>query len=231
MMANVTIDGETVEHGDYPEAPEHVLIEFDTDDAYRFRCAHCGEYVDDDGNGHGGSDACDNRCGECGRPLNDYADPDDAEGDECDGIHVCAEDCDAEEYECDSLKCHGITPVRPTHVPEPLTLGWVNSAGISVDESGDSITTTISVGDPRGAFAFTVRRVTPDEGQPYLIMHTPYPGMGYAHMPVTELHSGTYRIMSYGWTPPVEPEPEPEPLPWHKRLMGRFTAAWVAFWL
>jgi hypothetical protein len=225
------VDGTNVEHDDYPEAPEYVTVELDTDDGYRFRCVHCGNAVDEEGTGDDGSETCDSRCGECGRPLDDHAEANDPDDEMCDGLHMCADDCAAAVYACDGLECNGIVPVKAVHVPEPMALSWANSAGIHLDPESDEITVTISVGDPRGAFACTVRQVTPDEGAPYLIMHTPHPGEGWAHMPLTELHPGTYRVMDYGWTPP-EPEPEPVPsLAWHKRLMGRFTAAWVAFWL
>jgi len=228
MYASVNVDGTSVEHDDSPEAPEYVTVEFDTDDTYRSQCVHCRENVDEDGTAEDGSEVCDSRCGECGRPLDDYADGSDPDGEECDGVHLCADDCPNAANECDSLQCHGIVPVKPVHVPESTPLSWVNSAGIHLDAESDAVTVSISVGDPRGAFAFTVRQIEPEDGgDPYLIMHTPYPGMGWAHMPLTEMHPGTYRVMDYGWTPP---EPEPLPVPaWHKRLAARFRAAWVAF--
>lgn len=83
------------------------------------------------------------------------------------------------------------------HTPEPIPLSWLNSAGIHLDASEDSVTVTISVGDPRGAFAFTVRRIPADADNDIagrLIMHTPYPGEGSPHMPTKELHPGTLLI-------------------------------------
>lgn len=85
------------------------------------------------------------------------------------------------------------------HDPEPIPLSWVNSAGVHLNEGEDSVTVTISVGDPRGAFAFTVRRIPADadgELAGRLLMHTPYPGQSSPHMPVKELHPGTYVIGS-----------------------------------
>lgn len=76
------------------------------------------------------------------------------------------------------------------HRIEDAPLSWLNHAGVSFDESEDSVTVSISVGDPRGAFAFTVRR-TPD-GK--LIMHTPYPGEGRPHVETRELQPGTLAI-------------------------------------
>lgn len=69
-------------------------------------------------------------------------------------------------------------------------LGWCNSAAISLDRRDDAVTVSISVGDPRGAFAFTVRRLS--DGR--LVLHTPYPGEGMAHMQLREMHPGTYEI-------------------------------------
>jgi DNA-directed RNA polymerase subunit RPC12/RpoP len=198
MYASVYVDGNRVEDGDV-EAPESVTVEFDTD-GYSYRCADCGDSVDEDGDN---GTECTSKCAECGRRLNGRADGNDPDDEECDGIHTCAETCDADECECDSMACNGVVPVKATHTPEPVPLSWANSAGIRLNEDADEITVTISVGDPRGAFAFTVRRVTPDEGEPYLVMNTPYPGMGWAHMPITG-SDGSYRVMPYGWTPEAQ---------------------------
>lgn len=83
------------------------------------------------------------------------------------------------------------------HDPEPIALTWVNSAGIHLNEGDDSVTVTISVGDLRGAFAFTVRRIPADADSELagrLIMHMPYPGEGSPHMATKELHPGTLLI-------------------------------------
>ena len=45
------------------------------------------------------------------------------------------------------------------HEPDNGPGSWCNSASVSVDESSNEVTVTISVGDPRGAFAMTVRKV------------------------------------------------------------------------
>ncbi|GGM80899.1 hypothetical protein GCM10012275_59410 [Longimycelium tulufanense] len=82
------------------------------------------------------------------------------------------------------------------HRAERVPLSWANSAAIHTDPAEDSITVTVSVGDPRGAFAFTLRRI-PDDAPTNggrLIMHTPYPGQPLPHADLTEDHTGTYWV-------------------------------------
>ena len=82
------------------------------------------------------------------------------------------------------------------HDAESIPLAWVNHAAISLDEKDDAVHVSISVGDPRGAFVFTVRRLpdTAHEHPGRLIMHTPYPGEGMPHEVLTQLHDGTFLI-------------------------------------
>jgi len=83
------------------------------------------------------------------------------------------------------------------HEPERVALSWCNSAAISVDEADDSVTVAISVGDPRGAFTFTVRRIPDDaagELAGRLVLHLPYSAQPAPHMPLTALHDGTYLV-------------------------------------
>src|SRR5262245_40802267 len=68
---------------------------------------------------------------------------------------------------------------------------WFNSARIHVDPHQDSVTCVVSVGDPRGGFAFELRR--DDEGHIRLFM--PYPGEGMAHMPLKKVNDGVYIIV------------------------------------
>lgn len=68
---------------------------------------------------------------------------------------------------------------------------WFNSARIHVDPERDEVTCAVSVGDPRGAFVFTVRRKPDGE----LLIHTPYPGEGMPHMRTKELHKGTLVVV------------------------------------
>lgn len=82
------------------------------------------------------------------------------------------------------------------HWPERIPLSWTNSAGIHTDPDEDSITLTVSVGDPRGAFAFTVRRV-PDDTDMHagrLMLHVPSPEDITPHAGLTPVHPGTYRV-------------------------------------
>lgn len=89
------------------------------------------------------------------------------------------------------------------HDPERIPLSWCNSAAVHTDESEDSVTVSISVGDPRGAFTFTIRRV-PDDAEGdlagRLIMHTPYTGEPMPHAALTVLHEGTHVVGTYAPT-------------------------------
>jgi hypothetical protein len=83
------------------------------------------------------------------------------------------------------------------HDPERIPLSWCNSAAVHADESQDAVTVSISVGDPRGAFTFTIQRVPDDvtgDVAGHLIMHTPYPGEPLPHMDLTPLRDGTHIV-------------------------------------
>lgn len=83
------------------------------------------------------------------------------------------------------------------HDPERIPLSWCNSADLHMDEMEDSITVSISVGDPRGAFTLTIRRVPDDvssELAGYLLMHVPYPGETTPHVELNPLHDGTHIV-------------------------------------
>lgn len=83
------------------------------------------------------------------------------------------------------------------HDPERISLSWCNSAAVHIDESEDSVTLSISVGDPRGAFTLTIRRIPDDvEGDlaGHLIMHVPYVDQPSLHMNLFPLHEGTYVV-------------------------------------
>lgn len=99
---------------------------------------------------------------------------------------------DSEVSDVDSAPDFGEGPHRAQRVP----LSWCNSAGIHTDVAEDSVTVTISVGDPRGAFTFTVRRI-PDDAATNggrLLMHTPHPGESLPHAQLTPEHAGTYWV-------------------------------------
>lgn len=56
---------------------------------------------------------------------------------------------------------------------------------------------SISVGDQRGAFRMTIRRIPAAAGNDIagrLIMHVPHPSEPCLHAPLTELHTGTYVV-------------------------------------
>ena len=87
------------------------------------------------------------------------------------------------------------------HSPEQWTppLSWANSARIEADPDGDTLTVTISVGDPRGAFAMRVERMRyiNDDGEDVeeLRLSVPHPDDSLPHMTLTPLASpGYYRI-------------------------------------
>ena len=74
------------------------------------------------------------------------------------------------------------------HDPQAIPGSFANSASISVGEY-DEVTVTISVGDPRGAFAMTVDRM--DDGT--LRLSVPDPSDGFAHMPLTQIMPGMFK--------------------------------------
>ena len=137
------------------------------------------------------ADGTELRCAACGEPLSEAP-----EGyvDDSGGL-VCAaydpfEDPDVDDVE--SAPEVGEAPHRAQRVP----LSWCNGAGIHTDTREDSVTVTISVGDPRGAFIFTVRRI-PDDAETNggrLLMHTPHPGQSLPHAELTPDHAGTYWV-------------------------------------
>ncbi len=68
---------------------------------------------------------------------------------------------------------------------------WFNSAKIIVNPEADSVSLTISTGDPRGAFCWTIRR-RPDTGE--LLLHMPVREGADHHEDVECLHEGTWVI-------------------------------------
>lgn len=74
--------------------------------------------------------------------------------------------------------------------PQAAPLGWCNSARIHANASNDEITLCISTGDPRGAFAMTVRR-KPDGT---ILLHLPHPEESLLHEELKKLHPGTFAI-------------------------------------
>ena len=76
------------------------------------------------------------------------------------------------------------------HDQDPGPLDWLNSARITTDPDDDAVRCLVSVGDPRGAFEFTVRRL-PD-GR--IVIHVPYPGEPLPHFGTAQLHPGTLQV-------------------------------------
>jgi hypothetical protein len=89
------------------------------------------------------------------------------------------------------------------HDPERIPLSWCNSAAVHTDESEDSVTVSVSVGDPRGAFTLTIRRIPDDvdgELAGHLVMHVPHADQPSPHMALSPLHQGTYAVGPLGAT-------------------------------
>lgn len=82
---------------------------------------------------------------------------------------------------------------------EPLS--WLNSARVSVSHKDDAVYCAVSVGDPRGAFVFTVRRLS--DGR--MVIHTPVPGEGMPHMETAQLHEGTLIVVDRRGAGPDSP--------------------------
>ncbi|GAA5120980.1 hypothetical protein [Haloechinothrix salitolerans] len=143
------------------------VITFENGDDTEWRCAACGESLTEDTGGY---------------------------ADESDSL-VCDAYDPYDDPTIDDIESAPDFREGPHH-PQRVPLSWANSAAIHTDPDEDSITVTMSVGDPRGAFAFTLRRV-PDHAVTNagrLIMHTPYPGEALPHADLTEAHTGTYWV-------------------------------------
>jgi hypothetical protein len=82
------------------------------------------------------------------------------------------------------------------HKLVPIPLSWMEHASIRVDEENDTVTLSISVGDPQGAFQFTLTRVPVDAATNAgkLFLHVPYEGMSAPHVPLTRTHGGTFLL-------------------------------------
>jgi hypothetical protein len=130
------------------------------------------------------------RCKHCGADLNEYPAQDGG------GVTWQNEDGGAWAVDCPDAeegKDGGFGPHEPARVP----LSWVNHAAVTLNEGEDSVTVSISVGDPRGSFGFTIRRMPDTEDATYpgqLLLHTPYPGEPSPHMALKQLHDGTFLI-------------------------------------
>lgn len=81
-------------------------------------------------------------------------------------------------------------PEAENGMPVAGGVSWLNSASMKVSAENDEVTFTASVGDPRGAFVFRIRRL--QNGK--LLIHTPHPGESFAHMATTEMGHGTLMV-------------------------------------
>lgn len=109
------------------------------------------------------------------------------------------------DYACTCPDCGAFIP-DPTnpgdgdHEPDCGSSEWepsgpgtiANGAGVRVSDGpgGPEVSVWLSVGDPRGAFCMTLRRIS--DGS--LILHLPHPGETMAHVETEELHPGTLRL-------------------------------------
>src|SRR5512142_255581 len=110
------VDGE-MQDSELPTLSEgfRVQVEGGYDGGADYTCERCGDDVESDGSGYeSGEFDCSQCCGTCGRPLDERygTDANDATGEDCDGLHTCADNCEAPEYECDSLACNGVARVE-----------------------------------------------------------------------------------------------------------------------
>lgn len=70
--------------------------------------------------------------------------------------------------------------------------GLVNSAAIDFSEEEESLTVSISIGDPRGALTMTVRRLSNGK----VILHVPHADDSMPHVPLSEIRPGTFEVTS-----------------------------------
>ena len=194
MTSALYLDGDPVQYVD--DDGVRVTLEFPWDTRPPYRCAACGADLTETTDGYQADDPDGDLCPHYDPDNNDDHD----EHDDADRDHLNSDGRDDRDESAD----HGEDPDagrldygKGPHVPERAPLSWVNSAAIDADDKDDSVTVSISVGDPRGAFCFTVRRI-PDHAESHLagrlLMHLPYPGHPLPHEPLTEHHPGTYLI-------------------------------------
>lgn len=111
------------------------------------------------------------------------------------GIDACQECGELNEDEAHSYDNEEDEYKDHKFQPSAGPIFWANSAFLEFDEEEDSVTVGISIGDPRGAFVFTIRRLPAEADMAgRLIMHLPYPGEGWLHDTLSPLHEGTYLI-------------------------------------
>ena len=76
--------------------------------------------------------------------------------------------------------------------PAPVAPG--NWAGVTIKPDEETTQVEISVGDPRGCFTMTLRRVRDSEGRARLFLRVPHPEDSTPHASMREVHPGYYEI-------------------------------------
>ena len=120
------------------------------------------------------------RCAHCGDSIAEYV-----TGWEHDttGSRWCRDLTDAEAAEDDAATAAAPAPVAPG-----------NWAGVTIEPDEETTQVEISVGDPRGCFTMTLRRVRDSEGRTHLFLRVPHPEDSTPHAPMREVYPGYYEI-------------------------------------
>ena len=102
-------------------------------------------------------------------------------------------------YDAETVWARISNPEAENGLTEDLAppLAWLNSAQITADPDNDEVNCLVSIGDPRGAFCFTVRRLA--NGR--IIIHTPHPDESLAHMKTREVRLGTLEVITDSGAP------------------------------
>lgn len=214
--ANVTVSGDHAEIYDkdtqrpslFVTELESVHVAVNEDSANTLTCTQCGHSFTDADEAQRDDECPDadesrdlfklarvrhTETSDLGTIISDV-DPDDDDGDDAALIGI--------QWDGDVTQGSVVTWEHPDavvyagHDVEAAPHGWLNFAGIEF-HGRDTVTVTLSVGDPRGAFGMTIRRVPDDldsELAGKLIMHVPHPGESFAHAPLRQIHPGTYVI-------------------------------------
>ena len=95
--------------------------------------------------------------------------------------------------------CHDLTDEEAAEdddataaTPAPTSPG--NWAGVTIEPDEETTQVEISVGDPRGCFTMTLRRVHDSEGRTHLFLRVPHPEDSTPHAPMREVYPGYYEI-------------------------------------
>lgn len=128
-------------------------------------------------------------CENCGKDLAEY----DGWVHDSTGNRWCENITDAEASER-LIKADVYGSDVPTEAEPGKNLpgNWI---GFSTDLEEESVKVQISIGDPRGCVEMVLRRwIDPETGKRSLLLHMPDPEGAEQHVPMTKLHTNTYRI-------------------------------------